>query len=135
MGDNILKIKKIRKTSFRVQVLEVFKKYKNAIDVAQIEKELGEHDRVTLYRTINTFIDAGIIHEIALTGHSKKLALCDTDCEVSHQGHSHEHVHFECLQCQEIFCLDVPSFPKLNLKGFQINSVEVAAKGICNSCN
>lgn len=134
MSEKLLKNKNVRTTAFRLAVLEVFEKHNTAIDVAQIEQELGEHDRVTLYRTINTFIDAGIIHEIALSGHAKKLALCAHDCEVSQDVHSHEHIHFECTKCQQIYCLETPKFPQISIKGFQVDALEVSAKGTCDKC-
>ncbi|HAE31102.1 MAG TPA: transcriptional repressor, partial [Flavobacteriales bacterium] len=73
----IFEKKDIRKTAFRQKVLDVFYQNENSITIGQIETAIGKHDRITLYRTIKTFLDAGLIHEIVMPGDVKKLALCN----------------------------------------------------------
>ncbi|WP_070137714.1 Fur family transcriptional regulator [Crocinitomix algicola] len=129
---NLLRSKKLRVTDFRLAVLTIFEQHKNAISTEQIENELGEFDRITLYRTIKTFIEKGIIHEITMPGNIKKLALCHDNCNA--KEHQHQHIHFRCNSCAEIFCLDIDDYPEINLKGYQIDAVEIQAKGICKNC-
>ena len=131
---SVLKNKSIRLTPFRLAVLDVFQKHTNAIGLSDIENEIGEHDRITLYRTLKTFTEKGIIHEIAMPGEEKKMALCESDCEVHNHDHQHEHIHFQCKECNEIYCVDVHPFPKVQLKNFSIDSLEVLAKGLCGHC-
>ncbi|MDX1350214.1 MAG: transcriptional repressor [Putridiphycobacter sp.] len=133
MNKKFLTERKIRLTDFRLSVLSVFLEHKNAIYISDIEEALGEHDRITLYRTIKTFINKGVIHEIVLPGDIKKLALCDLNC--SSEAHKHEHMHFSCTSCQEVFCLDLPANYRPSADGFIISSYEVVAKGICNNCS
>lgn len=128
----LLKSKKVRVTDFRLAVLDIFDKHNSAISLDQIEDELGEHDRITLYRTIKTFIQKGIIHEIVMPGNSRKLALCADHCE--EEDHHHEHLHFQCTECNEVYCVDLPSLPKISLKGFKIESLEIQAIGVCEAC-
>ena len=135
---NLFKEKGIRKTVFRQQVLDVFLANPNAITVSQIEDSLGEHDRITLYRTIKTFVDNGLIHEIVMPGDIKKLALCQ-DCDHSHShdhhhAHQHNHIHFHCEKCDEVICVDA-NMPDLNLAGFTVESIEIQAHGVCPSCS
>ena len=132
----IFEKKDIRKTAFRQKVLDVFYQNENSITIGQIETAIGKHDRITLYRTIKTFLDAGLIHEIVMPGDVKKLALCN-DCEdgpnehASH--HQHNHIHFHCAQCQEVICVD-NELPNIDLRGYQIDSIEIQARGVCASC-
>lgn len=129
------KQKGIRKTSFRQEVLDVFLRNENAITVSQIEESIGTHDRITLYRTIKTFIEKGLIHEIVMPGDIKKLALCQ-DCDHSHEhqhSHQHEHVHFHCEKCNEVICVS-NELPAIVLKGYQIDSIEIQAHGVCPKC-
>lgn len=135
MSKNLLKDKNIRETPFRVAVLAAFNKFPNAISLWQIEDELGEHDRITLYRTLKTFTDNGIIHEISLVGGEKRMALCKSDCAHDGHHHQHDHVHFQCKRCDEIFCVETTAFPKIVLKNFKIESLEVTAKGLCGKCS
>ena len=130
---DILKHKGIRSTSFRESVVEIFQKYDCAISIHTIEQELGTHDRITLYRTIKTFTDKGLIHEVLLPNEEKKLAICKADC--SSEGHHHEHIHFKCESCEEVYCEEIEAFPKLSLKGFRINSLEINAIGLCKNCH
>ena len=130
----MLKAKKIRVTDFRKSVLSIFNKHDNAISIEQIENELGEHDRITLYRTIKTFKEKGLIHEIVMPNHVRKLALCSDHCMEDDHQHHHEHVHFQCKSCNEIYCVDLPNFPKLGLKGFSVERIEIQAFGTCEAC-
>lgn len=132
--ETLLRSKNLRITPFRVAVLAVFKKYKNAIDIAQIEKSLKEFDRITLYRTVKTFIESGLIHEIVMPGDIKKLALCNDDCGNENHEHHHQHLHFKCDKCDEIFCLELKLFPKITYPKFKINSLEIQGSGVCEDC-
>lgn len=136
--EEFLKSKNIRVTSFRTQVLEVFTTQSHAIELSNIEEALGNHDRITLYRTLKTFLDKGIIHEIALPGENKKMALCESNCKHSKDDdpiHNHEHIHFQCLKCGEVKCLSEVNFPKVKIPGFEIQQLNISAKGHCDSCS
>jgi len=130
--EKILKNKKIRTTPFRISVLNIFLNNSNAISIQQIEEELKDFDRITLYRTIKTFIEKGIVHEILMPGDVKKLALCKDKCSDEH--HSHQHVHLKCNQCSDIFCVELDNFPHLHIQGYQIQEIEIQAKGVCKNC-
>jgi Fur family transcriptional regulator, ferric uptake regulator len=130
----ILKQNKLSVTGSRQKILELFFKSKGAIAHADIEKKTGEHfDRVTIYRTLNCFVDKGIIHIIPSSDNSIKYALCKNDC---FEGHHHDHhVHFVCNKCNTTYCLDDVVTPSIILPGgFVANMVEVVAKGSCKNC-
>ncbi|MFT4600121.1 MAG: Fur family ferric uptake transcriptional regulator [Arenicella sp.] len=129
---NLLKSKKLRATPFRLEVLGLFEKTTNALDLSTIESELKDFDRVTLYRTIKIFIEYGILHEILISGEVKKFALCSDGCET--KSHKHDHIHFLCTICNEVFCLEPIKMPSISHDSFEITSVEVQAKGICSNC-
>lgn len=135
MSIDILKEKRLRATPFRKKVLNIFLKNNNAIAVSDIEESLGEHDRITLYRTIKSFTEKGIIHEIVMPGDVRKLALCNPVCKGGEGLHDHNHIHFQCKKCDEVFCVEVNQFPDLYLKDFQIDNIEIQATGICKKCN
>lgn len=130
--ENLLKAKKLRITPFRLEVLKVFQTTETAIDLTTIETNLDDFDRITLYRTIKAFIDAGVLHEILISGEVKKFALCSDTCQT--EGHQHEHIHFLCTVCSETFCLDLKKMPEISHNSFQISSIEVQAKGVCEAC-
>ena len=136
MSNNLLEHKKVRQTPFRAKVIELFQVKETALSMQEIELALGDHDRITLYRTIKTFLEKGVIHEITMNGQDKKLALCDISCsdEGHAHEHNHEHLHFHCRKCNELFCVDVDSIPMPKADGFQIEQLEIQAVGVCKSC-
>ena len=130
--EKLLKSKKLRVTDFRLAVLSLFGKFDNAIGIGQIEEELGEFDRITLYRTIKAFKEKGLIHDITLPGDIKKMALCEDDCDSEH--HQHQHIHFLCDSCSEVFCVHIEQFPSIGIKGFKVDTIDIQASGICVQC-
>jgi Fur family ferric uptake transcriptional regulator len=131
---NLLKNKRIRETSFRLEVLKVLSENENPISMDHLEKSLPKFDRITLYRTIKTFLDKGLIHEVLIAGESKKIALCSIECNGESHIHHLEHVHFFCENCKETFCLELEKFPTITIPNHSINSFEIQAKGICQNC-
>lgn len=132
MVEDLLKRKGIRRTDFRLQVLEVFEANDAAVDLEAIESALGDFDRITLYRTVKTFLEKGLIHEINLNG-IKKYALCDTDCGENHE-HRHDHVHFQCRLCDAVYCVEIAKMPNIDIPNYDVEEVEIQLTGICESC-
>ena len=130
----ILKKNQLSVTAGRKRILELFLNSPGALAHADIEKNTdAAFDRVTVYRTLQTFVDKGIIHHIPTTDNSILYALCKDNCE---EGHHHDnHVHFICVNCSKTICLDEVTVPEVRLpKGFRPNHAEMVVKGICGDC-
>ena len=122
----------MRMTPFRKQVLSIFENANTTLSSQEIEEQLGDFDRVTLYRTLKTFESNGIIHEIVV-GANKKFGLClHNNC--SGEEHHHEHIHFECENCAAIHCMEVDHIPEYSFPNFTIKKVEVQVSGVCPDC-
>lgn len=129
----ILKTHKLRSTSIRKDVINVILKESSAVSHQQIEKALPEADRVTLYRTLGTFEEKGIIHLVPDDNAVKKYALCGTDCGSGH--HHDDHAHFKCEKCEETVCLDDITIPVVKLpEGYNRSSANLLITGTCKSC-
>jgi Fur family ferric uptake transcriptional regulator len=131
---DILKKNQLSVTAGRKKILELFLKSPGALAHADIEKNTdAAFDRVTVYRTLQTFVDKGIIHNIPTTDNSIVYALCKDNCE---QGHHHDnHVHFICDVCGKIICLDDVTVPDVKLpEGFSPLHAEMVVKGTCGDC-
>ena len=130
----ILKRHTLKKTQTRTDVLQLFLSRNYALSHTDIESNLSKsYDRVTLYRTLNSFEDKGITHKVMGEDGIAKFALCDS-CDEHH--HSDEHIHFQCNKCKNIYCLDDVYLPKLNFpNGYKVEDFSIIAKGICKSCN
>jgi len=131
---SILKKNQLSVTEGRKKILELFYKSDGALAHADIEKNTeAAFDRVTVYRTLQTFVDKGIIHHIPTTDNSILYALCKDDCE---EGHHHDHhVHFICDNCNKTICLEDVTVPDVKLpKGFKPKHAEMVVTGICDDC-
>ncbi|HEX5170735.1 MAG TPA: transcriptional repressor [Cyclobacteriaceae bacterium] len=133
-SDRLLKIHDLRSTPSRLTILHLFLKMERALSYADIENEINENlDRVTVYRTLKTFLDRGLIHKVLNDEGSLKYALCNTHC--SSTLHHHDHVHFKCTNCGQTSCLDV-DVPVVTLpKKFKIREINLLIHGICDQCS
>jgi Fur family transcriptional regulator, ferric uptake regulator len=132
--ENILKRNHLSITESRKKILLLFLNHTGALEHADIERNAGEKfDRVTVYRTLQTFVEKGIIHTIPTSDNSIRYALCKDDCS---EGHHHDnHVHFVCLQCGNTICLDDVTVPEVKLpKGYSTTNIEMVVNGICMDC-
>jgi Fur family ferric uptake transcriptional regulator len=131
---DILKQNRISVTGSRLKILGLFLTKNGALSHADIEKKTGESiDRVTVYRTLQTFVECGIIHLIPTTDNSIKYALCKNDCAPGH--HHDNHVHFLCDECSKTICLEEVTIPSVKLpKGFTPQHSEMVVTGICGEC-
>jgi len=132
--DQILKKNKLSLTEGRKKVLELFLKADYALVHAEIEKALYNIiDRVTVYRTLQSFLKKGLIHLIPTTDNSIKYAFTNQD--VRHQQFQENHVHFFCSNCNKTFCLDNVTFPPIKLPdGFKEQFQELIITGTCDNC-
>lgn len=131
---NILKHNRLSITDSRQKILELFLSRSGALSHADIEKKTGESfDRVTVYRTLQTFVESGIIHLIPTTDNSVKYALCKNNCAPGH--HHDNHVHFICDECSKTICLEEVTIPTVKLpKGFTPQHSEMVVTGVCGDC-
>ena len=125
----------LRSTASRLAVLAVFKNNKFALSHTEIEKELGkDYDRVTIYRTLTSFLDKGLIHKVLDDSGVSKYALCQHDC--STDSHQDNHVHFKCSICGSSECLTELSIPNMILpEGYVLEHSNLLMEGTCNSCS
>ena len=131
----ILRRNQLSVTDSRKKILEMFQANDGALAHHDIEKLSGEKfDRVTIYRTLQTFVEKGIIHTIPTPDNAILYALCKDDCS---QGHHHDnHIHFICDNCNITYCLDKVVTPEVNLPGgFQPQVIDVVVTGICAKCS
>jgi len=130
----LLKEHNLRNTSCREEVLDFFLEKDAALSHSDLETRLSaSFDRVTLYRTLKTFLDAGLIHKVLDDEGGAKYALCKSHCTDDH--HQDNHVHFKCTNCGTTSCLDHVTIPLVSLPdGYQKTDVYLLVQGICRMC-
>lgn len=131
---SILKGHGLSVTGVRRRILEVFLRSEEGLSHSDVESNAGDQlDRVTVYRTLQSFLEKGIVHAIPSADSSARYALCRDDCK---EGHHHDdHVHFICGVCGKATCLNDVQVPSFKLpRGYSISQVSVVVNGICPSC-
>jgi len=133
--DELLRRNQMSVTGSRRKILELFLQQDGALSHSDIEKKAGEKfDRVTVYRTLQAFVEKGLIHSIPTSDNSIRYALCKDDCTAGQ--HRDDHVHFICNSCGNAMCLDEVVVPGIKLpRGYVVQQVEMLVSGICKSCS
>ncbi len=129
----LLKSKSLNVTDIRRRVMMVLMQPGRALTQKELEeeleKQLGQVDRVTLYRTIRVLLGKGIIHQIPIDAQLVKYKLAG-----DHKKSDHPHFHCSC--CNRLVCM-----PQLNIQqdmlpgGFTLQSVSLVIEGMCPQCN
>ena len=130
----LLKGHKLRTTSSREEILRLFIDRGRALSYTDIEQEVSAaFDRVTVYRTLKSFLDHGVIHKVLDDGGSLKYALCNEHCQ--EPEHHHDHVHFKCNVCGETHCLQDVDVPSVKLpRGYKVSEINLLMRGTCQKC-
>ena len=124
---------KLKHTPIREELSRLFSESPNAIPLTEIHNHLKNYDRVTIYRSLSTFTNKGIIHKIINDNGSVFYALCKHEC--GEHGHTHDHVHFECSSCNSIEFIEHHSSLNINLKGYLVEDTQISVRGLCPNCS
>ena len=123
----------LRVTESRVELLKVFVDALSALSNQDIEEALPDADRVTMYRTLKSFQEKGIIHKAIDGTEVARYALCHSDC--STHDHNDNHIHFHCKNCDNTFCVEEASVPYIAApKGYKVETTNVVMHGKCDKC-
>lgn len=115
--EEIIKNKKIKLTTARVALLEIFKEAKKPLSYEDIKADISM-DKATFYRNIAKFEEQGILNSFESNDKKRYFEL-----------RLNPHAHFVCINCNKIECLDSL---EIKLEGYLVNNVIVNGK--CKSC-
>lgn len=138
----LLRQHKLKATDIRLQVLNVMIQSDVALSHSDIKDKVPEEDvdKVTLYRTLNSFTEKGLAHKVATEDRSWLYAVhlknnTSSKFEITPDS---EHAHFICDNCERIYCFPFDSggnnVSLSNTKGYTINSYEIRLHGLCPDC-
>ena len=123
----------LRRTQARQVVLDLLAKVPRPLSHQEIarRKAVRELDRVTLYRTLTTLQEAGLIHRIQgvdgvwrFGAHRAEAGRCGGD-----------HIHFLCLDCNRMTCLPEQPLPWVQAPdGAEIAGKQLLVYGRCAAC-
>ena len=120
---------KVNPSFNRVKVMEYLINQQNHPTADQIynalKEELPTLSKATIYNSINTFTDAGVVKSIMGEG---KEAHYDSVMEA--------HGHFLCEICRQCYDFDLSNekFQFKEIDGFIVKDKEVYLRGICKKC-
>lgn len=125
-----LAAKGLKPTYQRIMILDYLNKHKNKhLTVERIYEALAKKmpmlSLTTVYNTLNSFLKAGLVSAITITGTEVRYDLASTP-----------HHHFLCRQCGQIIDVDVrcPIAKRKNINGCKIEEVHGYFKGLCKEC-
>jgi Fur family ferric uptake transcriptional regulator len=97
---------------------------------AEIAQALPEPlDRVTLYRTLDTLVEARLVARNVGDDRIGRFALAG-------EGAHDEHAHFHCADCGRVFCLPTPVPRRMSVPGgFAVQAVDLNVRGRCDACS
>ncbi|GAB3833116.1 Fur family transcriptional regulator [Pontibacter rugosus] len=128
-----LKSRRIRPTAMRLLVLEILQKQTAAVSLQDLEAAFVKADKVTIYRTLKTFEEKGLVHCIEDGTGIRKYALCEEGCVCAPED---VHVHFYCKGCKETYCLPTSKVPAVPMpERFRKVEANLLVQGFCSLCD
>ena len=102
------------------------------MSMSELEAALETIDKSNVFRTLQVFREAHLVHVLEDTGGGARYELC-------HSRHDDEdddvHVHFYCEKCHRTLCLEDTPVPQVTVpEGFEPDTVSYLVKGICPDC-
>ena len=132
--EKVLESRNIRVTAMRMLIYKFLAEKDIAVTLSDIENAFVKADRTTLYRTIKTFEENDIVHQIDDGTGITKYALCEQDCNC--EIGTDLHLHFHCNNCNETVCLTEHKIPQIKVpNGYVSENVNLVVKGICDKCS
>ncbi|WP_194852429.1 Fur family transcriptional regulator [Nonlabens antarcticus] len=131
--EEILMNHDVRPTAMRILIYKYMANKNIAVTLSDMETAFAKAERTTLYRTLKTFEENGIAHQIDDGTGIAKYALCENgcNCEIDQDLH----LHFHCTNCDETICLTEHKIPHINLPtGYIAEDVNLVITGICKKC-
>ncbi len=130
--NELLKTAKLKLTGSRKAILEVLLKANRPQAADEIVQAMGKSgpNRVTVYRALESMVEAGIVHRAFVDGRSRHFEPADKCSD------SQCHPHFICMDCGLTQCLPEATVPMATSApaGFVIRRQQVRLEGTCPQC-
>ena len=130
--ENMLSSAKLRRTRPRTAILSVLMHSHKPLTQDQIAAGLAPAipNKVTIYRTLESFCKAGLVHKAFMHKRAWHFEIADRCTE------SQCHPHFTCKRCGVVSCLvGLPvSIVEGLKKGFEIHRQQIRLEGLCPRC-
>ena len=123
----------VKPTANRIVIARTLAAAGRPMSMTELETELETIDKSNVFRTLQAFREAHLVHVLDDSGDGVRSELC-------HSHHADEdddlHVHFYCEKCHRTYCLEDTAIPPVAVPdGFDVHSVNYLIKGICPTCS
>jgi len=133
--EQILERAGLKKTAGRKAVLKTLLENRQPLSQQEISQKLPlgvNFNYVSIYRSLEAFLRAGIIHRVDTGDRIWRFALCG--CK--RRGHCHP--HFICNYCGKTECLHEIQIPRYDgeevKEGYLVEEQEYYLRGLCSEC-
>ena len=122
----------VKPTANRLLIARTLSLSGRPMSMTELESVLETIDKSNIFRALQAFREAHLVHVLDDTGDGVRYELChshhdDKDDDV--------HVHFYCERCHRTFCLEDTPIPPVSIpEGFDVQTVNYLLKGICPDC-
>lgn len=142
---DLLRSAKLRVTGVRLAILRALRASPVALEATEVAAALhaagDDADRVTVYRTLNSLVDAGIAHRVDPGDRIFRFSMTDHG-RCSGDRHQHEHPHMVCDTCGAVECImdaEVVIQPRAGAEPparqkFKVTQQDIMLHGTCDRC-
>jgi len=120
-------------TQARMAVLEALMEASSPLPQDRIAEQIaaGAFDKVTIYRTLESLTQVGLVHRAFMHRRAWHFELAD------HCTEKQCHPHFTCVNCGQTHCLTDTSVPMVKIPhdGFVVTRQQVRLEGLCPHCS
>ncbi len=122
----------VKVTANRLVIAKELAEAGRPLSLSELETSLETIDKSNIFRALQLFHTAGLVHSLEDTGEGVRYELCHS------HDHSHDddlHVHFYCTGCHKTFCLESVPVPEVAVpEGFTPHSATHLVRGLCPDC-
>ena len=127
----ILESHDIKPTANRIVVTKALMAAERPMSLTELEYKILTVDKSNIFRALTLFKEHHLLHQIDDGCEGVRYELCHAHGDVDDD----RHVHFHCEVCHRTFCLEELPVPEVKYPdGFQVETVNYMAKGICPEC-
>ena len=122
----------VKPTANRIVIARALASAGRPMSMTELETVVETIDKSNVFRTLQAFREAHLVHVLDDTGDGVRYELCR-----SHHDDEDDdlHVHFYCEKCHRTFCLEeIPVPPVTVPAGYATHSVNYLVKGLCPDC-
>jgi Fur family ferric uptake transcriptional regulator/Fur family zinc uptake transcriptional regulator len=121
----------LRATRHRKVILRFLLESGRPVSHSEVKGVLPQLDRVTIYRTLAAFVNAGIAHQVQSPDGSWRFCAHRTDGK----GCPGNHPHFFCTSCGAMICLTGHALERIDVpEGCEVSGKQFVIWGRCASC-